>query len=121
MEKDLCNLVNKTPLFTSLPMNIMCNDIIDNDFKAEKALFDIVKTLHSITSEESKLPKFYDVIDKSDLFKLNLFLTERLYCLLKTNEQENIQEIYNKEQETLAQLEAQYKYGDDGFCDGFNK
>jgi hypothetical protein len=88
MEKSLYKSITETPLFASFPMAFICDKrIIDDDSNAEKALFDMVKTLHSISLDEDKMSNFYNVIDKDDFIKINLFLTERLYCLIKLNKQ----------------------------------
>ena len=83
MEKSLKKTIDKTPLFASFPMAFLDDKYIDNDSDAEITLYEVVRLLHKLSSDENKLPKFYEVINKDDFFKLNLFLTERLYCLLK--------------------------------------
>ena len=82
MEKSLSKTVNETSLFSSFPMAFLDNERIDNDSDAKNTLYQVVKLLHKIDSNESKLPIFYDVIDEDDFFKVKLFLTERLYCLM---------------------------------------
>ena len=83
MEKRLKKTIDETPLFASFPMAFLDDKYIDNDSDAEITLYEVVRLLHKLSSDENKLPKFYEVINKDDFFKLNLFLTERLYCLLK--------------------------------------
>jgi hypothetical protein len=87
MEKSLKKTVNETPLFASYPMAFIENNPIDNDSDAESTLYTVVRLLHNIEEDESKLSKFYEVIDKDDFFKVKLFLTERLYCLRQLEEQ----------------------------------
>ena len=86
MEKSLKKTIDETPLFASFPMAFLDNDIIDNDYDAENILYQAVRLLHKI-SDKNKLPKFYEVIDKDDFFKVKLFLTERLYVLGKDLEE----------------------------------
>ena len=46
-----------------------------------------IKLLHKIdTSKKNELLKFFEIIDEDDFFKIKLFLTERLYCLLNLDE-----------------------------------
>ena len=82
MEKSLKKTINETPLFASLPMAFIDDNLISNDSDAENALYQVVKFLHKIdTSQKNGLLKFFEIIDEDDFFKIKLFLTERLYCL----------------------------------------
>lgn len=81
MDKSLKNTINETPLFASFPIQFLDDNLITNDCDAENVLYDAVRLLHRIGDDKTKLPKFYEIIDRDDFFKLKLFLTERLYCL----------------------------------------
>jgi hypothetical protein len=83
MEKNLKKSIEEFCIFSSYPIQFLENNTIENDNEAESALYNIVKLLHSIDSDEIKLKKFYENIDKDDFFKIKMFLTERLYCLRK--------------------------------------
>lgn len=83
MEKSLKDTIDNIQLFTSYPICFIGGESISNDSDAERALCDVVKLLHRINrSQESKPSKFFEVIDEDDFFKITLFLTERLYCLM---------------------------------------
>jgi hypothetical protein len=82
MEKSLKKTIDETPIFASLPIAFIDDNLISNDSDAENVLYDVVRLLHKIdTSRKNELLKFFEIIDEDDFFKIKLFLTERLYCL----------------------------------------
>lgn len=87
MEKSLKKTIDETQLFESLPMAFIDDNLISNDLDAENVLYQVVRLLHKIdTSKKNELLKFFEIIDEDDFFKIKLFLTERLYCLLNLDE-----------------------------------
>lgn len=80
MERRLKDTIDKAPLLASYPISFI-HDTIENHEDAKNALFNAIKLLRQISDDETKLPEFYEAIDKDDFFKIKLFLTERLYVL----------------------------------------